>query len=125
MKKFEYNKKLAMKEGTKVKETKCFRCGEGGHGAKLIPEGLADQFDPGDFPTLDQARDMASGVIPVSSHTSKLFTPRLVEVMEAKAPEATEQLQETGGAAAAEEGEEAATGTAEEAKTDPADNETS
>ena len=41
----------------------CFRCGEPGHwanqctggaGDRPIPEGMADQFDPGDFPTLDQ-----------------------------------------------------------------------
>ena len=77
MKRFEYKKKLALKEGTKVKESKCYRCGEVGHWAtqctggqgdrclkdqnqsllsinRLIPEQMAEEFDPGDFPTLDQ-----------------------------------------------------------------------
>ena len=69
MKRFEYNRKVALKEGTKVKESKCYRCGEvghwasqctGGQGDRLIPEQMAEEFDPGDFPTLDQVNQAKS-----------------------------------------------------------------
>lgn len=65
MKRFEYNRKVALKAGTEVKESKCYRCGEvghwatqctGGQGDRLIPEQMAEEFDPGDFPTLEQVK---------------------------------------------------------------------
>ena len=43
MKRFEYKKKLALKEGTKVKESKCYRCGEVGHWATQCTGGQGDR----------------------------------------------------------------------------------
>merc|ERR1719369_2560778 len=83
-KRADWKRKVAMKEGKKVKEFKCYKCGELGHfsrqctghkGDALIPVEMADQFDPGEFPTLEEAKEMASGVVKKDdSHVTKLFT---------------------------------------------------
>ena len=43
MKRFEYKRKVALKEGTKVKESKCYRCGEVGHWATQCTGGQGDR----------------------------------------------------------------------------------
>jgi len=94
IKRAEYHRKVAMKEGKKVKEFKCYRCGElghfsrqctGGKGDALIPSDMADQFDPGEFPTLEQAQEMATGVVRVQGEDSKvtrLFTKKVEQEQE-------------------------------------------
>eukprot|EP00092_Neocalanus_flemingeri_P040667 GFUD01044278.1.p1 GENE.GFUD01044278.1~~GFUD01044278.1.p1 ORF type:complete len:1538 (+),score=567.86 GFUD01044278.1:263-4615(+) len=86
IKRAEWKRKVDMKEGKKVKEFKCYRCGElghfsrqctGGKGDVLIPAEMADEFDPGEFPTLEQAQQMATGVVKSDdSKVTKLFTIR-------------------------------------------------
>ena len=86
LKRAEWKRKLDMKEGRKVKEWKCYNCGEAGHmawqctghkGDQLIPTEMAEEFDAGEFPSLQQAADMASGVLrrdKVSSTPATLFS---------------------------------------------------
>ena len=87
IKRMEFRRKLDAKEGRKVKEWKCYNCGEAGHmawqctggrGDSLIPTDLAEEFDAGEFPSLEQAADMASGVLRLEKHgqgsTGKLFS---------------------------------------------------
>lgn len=69
----EWKRKVAEKEGTKLKEKTCFKCGEEGHWAndcfgatdKLMPKQVdenGDEIDESEFPTLEEAADMARGV---------------------------------------------------------------
>ena len=69
----EWKRKTAMKEGKQAKVV-CFRCKEEGHWARdcvaghtdnLMPSGMldGDGEDEGDFPSLEQAADMAREVI--------------------------------------------------------------
>eukprot|EP00090_Calanus_glacialis_P000787 TRINITY_DN10552_c0_g1_i1.p1 TRINITY_DN10552_c0_g1~~TRINITY_DN10552_c0_g1_i1.p1 ORF type:complete len:1436 (-),score=591.02 TRINITY_DN10552_c0_g1_i1:100-4407(-) len=89
IKRKEWQRKVDMKAGKKVKEFKCYRCGElghfsrqctGGKGDALIPSEMADEFDPGEFPTLDEARDMATGIVKKDdSKVTRLFTVKKKE----------------------------------------------
>ena len=72
IKRAEWKRKLDMKEGRKVKEFKCYNCQQTGHfawqctgtkGDSLIPTDMAEDFDASDFPSLQEAADMASGVL--------------------------------------------------------------
>ena len=89
IKRAEWKRKMDLKEGRKVKEMKCFRCGETGHWARqctggkgdsLIPVDMAEEFDAGEFPSLDQARDMASGVLRLQKENSGVNSLKLFSV---------------------------------------------
>ena len=89
IKRAEWKRKMDLKEGKKVKEVKCFRCGEAGHWARqctggkgdsLIPVEMSEEFDAGEFPSLDQARDMASGVLRLQKENSVVNSLKLFSV---------------------------------------------
>ena len=89
IKRAEWKRKMDLKEGRKVKEMKCFRCGETGHWARqctggkgdsLIPVDMAEEFDAGEFPSLEQARDMASGVLRLQKENSGVNSLKLFSV---------------------------------------------
>jgi ATP-dependent DNA helicase Q4 len=68
----EWKRKNAAKDGPSLKKVICYRCKEEGHWArdctgqtdKLMPSGLMQNGgeDEGDFPSLEQAADMAKGI---------------------------------------------------------------
>ena len=94
IKRAEWKRKMDLKEGRKVKEMKCFRCGETGHWARqctggkgdsLIPVDMAEEFDAGEFPSLEQARDMASGVLRLQKENSGVNSLKLFSVKKTEA----------------------------------------
>ena len=97
IKRAEWKRKMDLKEGKKVKEVKCFRCGEAGHWARqctggkgdsLIPVEMSEEFDAGEFPSLDQARDMASGVLRLQKENSVVHSLKLFSVKQSSSQDA-------------------------------------
>lgn len=96
IKRAEWKRKMDLKEGKKVKEMKCFRCGESGHWARqctggrgdsLIPVEMSEEFDAGEFPSLEQARDMASGVLRLEKENSRINSLKLFSVKQSSSSE--------------------------------------
>ncbi len=85
----EFKRKVAEKEKKAAKPKVCFRCNEEGHWARdcvgnsgdaLMPELEDEEAEAFEFPTLEQAAEMAKGlssrsISSLSTQTAKLFAP--------------------------------------------------